>query len=59
MKKKYVIPSIVQEFMEESLMIAASLNYHEDEFAGKNDEVLVKGQDAVYSSTTVEWDDWE
>jgi hypothetical protein len=56
MKKKYVIPSIVQEFMDESVMIAVSLH---NEYVQEGDEVLVKGQDAVYSTTTVEWDDWE
>lgn len=56
MKKKYVIPSIVQEFMEESVIIALSTI---ETAANPEGEVLVKGQDAVYSTTTVEWDDWE
>lgn len=57
MKKKYVIPSIVQEFMDESVMIA--LSYQEKTAADPDGEVLVKGQDDVYSTTTVEWEDWE
>ncbi len=56
MKKEYVNPSFVHELVEETAMIALSLT---ETAADPNSEVLVKGEENNYRTTTVDWEDWD
>ena len=56
MKKEYVNSSFVHELVEETAMIALSLT---ETAADPDSEVLVKGEENNYRTTTVDWEDWD